>query len=532
MRTTISPPVFIPSVVILFTVLALAVVFPEVCESVLPALYDGVTVHFGWLYVLSAAVIFGFTIWLIASRHGDLRLGADDEEPAYSDLAWFSMLFSAGIGIGLIFYGVAEPILHAVQPPIGVSGSAAAMDQALPLTYHHWGILPWSIYAVVALSIAYFAYRRGLPIAFRSCFHPILGDRIHGWPGHVVDVLAVLGTLFGLATSLGLGAMSVSAGFHRVFGIADTTGTQLILIALVTLAAIVSLVSGVDKGIKRLSEGNMILAGCLLLFVFIAGPTIDILNTLVQSTGLYLSSFVERAFRTGVSNQGQEGKWILDWTVFYWGWWLSWAPFVGMFIARISRGRTIRQFLVAVLLAPSAVTIVWFSVFGGTALSMEAAGVPLSEAVQANPAVAVYSMLEVLPWAELSSFLTAVAVIIFFVSSSDSASYVVDMLTSGGDPDPPVWQRVFWATAEGLTAGTILYAGGVQALKALQAGVISLALPFCVLMLLLCYSLARALRGDPRYTQAAGEVSGSGDSRLPGGVDGSAPGSSAPESPA
>jgi choline/glycine/proline betaine transport protein len=278
-----------------------------------------------------------------------------------------------------------------------------------------------------------------------------------------------------------------------------------------------------------LSEGNMILAGCLLVFVFVFGPTIDILNSLVQSTGAYVSSLIDQAFRMGAGDPEQEGKWILNWTVFYWGWWLSWAPFVGMFVARISRGRTIREFLLAVLLVPTSVSILWFSVFGGTALSMEAAGVPLSELVQANPAVAVYAMLEELPWSQVSSFLTALAVIIFFVSSSDSASFVVDMLTSGGNPDPPIWQRIFWATAEGATAGVLLYAGGAEVLRALQAGVISLALPFCVLILLLCYSLAKGLRGDPRY---GGAVNVPEDSDHSGEGGGSGPGLSASETPA
>jgi choline/glycine/proline betaine transport protein len=319
--------------------------------------------------------------------------------------------------------------------------------------------------------------------------------------GHSIDILAVFGTLFGLATSLGLGAMSVNAGLHRLFGIDHGTTVQLILIVIITLMAIGSLVTGVDKGIRRVSEANMILAGCLMLFVFLAGPTLDIIHSFVEGLGNYLTNFVHRSFRLGSNDPTGEGKWVKDWTVFYWGWWISWAPFVGIFLARISRGRTIREFLLGVVVAPTLVGFMWFSVFGGTALSMDAAGLPIAEAVQANHATAIYAMLGELPWSTISSALAAIVVTIFFVSSSDSASYVVDMLTSGGHPNPPVRQRIFWACAEGATAGILLYAGGQKVLEALQAGVVSIALPFCALIILLCISLVKGLRTDPAFAK-------------------------------
>lgn len=501
-KNTINPPVFFTSAGLLLAFLVIAVLFPTATADFLPKLYTSVATNFGWFYILSVSGFFIFTLWLLGSRYSGLKLGKDDEEPIFSTLTWFAMLFSAGIGIGLVYYGVAQPILHYTNPPSVEAGSALARQNAVPLTIFHWGVSAWSVFAVTALAIAYFAYRRDLPLTLRSCFYPVLGERIHGWMGHCIDILAVFGTLFGLATSLGLGAMSVSAGFHRLFGFDHSTNTQLILIALITVMAIISLVTGVDKGIRRVSEANMFLAFCLMVFVFVAGPTLEILLTLVDGIGNYISGFAHRSFRLGMADPTGEGKWVQDWTVFYWGWWISWAPFVGIFVARISRGRTIRQFILGVLLAPLLVTILWFSIFGGTALSLEASGADLATSVQADPSTAIYVMLEQLPWATISSFLTAVVVTIFFVSSSDSASFVVDMLTSGGHPDPPIWQRIFWASAEGATAGILLFAGGEKVLQALQAGVVSIALPFCALIILLCFSLVKGLRSDPVFAMA------------------------------
>jgi choline/glycine/proline betaine transport protein len=506
---TLNPPVFFTSAGLLLAVLVAAAIFPSTTVEILPALYDAVAVNFGWFYILSIVGIFCFILWLVSSRYASLKLGKDDDVPSFSTPTWFAMLFSAGMGIGLVFYGVAEPMLHYASPPTGVGGTPEAKSNALALTFHHWGFHAWAIYALLGLAIAYFAYRQDLPLTLRSCFQPLLGDRVHGWIGHWIDILAVIGTLFGLATSLGLGAMSVSVGFNRLFGLPHSTSTQLILIAIITAAATLSLVTGVHKGIRRLSEASMVISAVLLVFVFTFGPTLEILHNLMEGIGVYLSGFVERSFRIGAHDPAGEGKWVRDWTVLYWGWWISWAPFVGMFAARISRGRTIREFILGVLLVPTAVTFVWFGVLGGAALALDAAGAPIAESVTADQATAVYAMLAVLPWPTISSFLAAIVVIIFFVSSSDSASYVVDMLTSGGNPDPPLWQRVFWATAEGATAGVLLYAGGEQVLKALQAGVVSIALPFCLLLVVLCFSLAKGLRSDPRF--AAGPSAHSGE---------------------
>lgn len=494
-RLAVSPPVFFTSAGLLIAMLGFAILKTKQASVVFAELLDGVSTNFGWLYTGSVAVFIAFSIWLLLSPYAALRLGKDDERPEFGTLSWFSMLFSAGMGIGLVFYGVAEPIMHYQAPPTGEGMTTPALRTALPITFFHWGIHAWSVYVLMGLGIAYFAYRKDLPLAIRSCFYPILGERIHGWAGHAIDVVAVFGTLFGLAASLGLGAMQVSAGLNRLFSVPHTLNTQLILIAVITFAATLSLVTGVKKGIRRLSELNMTLAALLMVFVFAVGPTREILDMLVENVGGYIGIMVDRTFRVGAINPAEK-DWAKSWTVFYWGWWIAWCPFVGMFVARISRGRTIREFVLGVLLVPTAVTILWFSVFGGTALQLELAGKGIAEAVSNDVATAIYVTLDQLPIPAVTSMLAASVVAVFFVTSSDSASFVVDMLTSGGHPNPPVWQRVFWATAEGACAAVLLYAGGKKALDALQAAVVSIGLPFCFLLLGLVYGLVKTLRTE------------------------------------
>jgi choline/glycine/proline betaine transport protein len=496
-KSTINPPVFFISGGLLVLFVAFGVLMPKRAASILPAALDWVSTQFGWLYVMAVAFFVVFSLWLMLSRYSSIRLGDDDERPEFSRGTWFAMLFSAGMGIGLVFYGVAEPMMHYATPPGNVDpASERAAQQALPITFFHWGLHAWAIYALMGLSIAYFAYRKKLPLSLRSCFYPLLGERIHGWPGHVIDILAVFGTLFGLATSLGLGAMQVSAGLHYLFGVAHNVTTQLVLIAVITLAATTSLVTGVKKGIRRLSELNLILAGLLMLFVLIVGPTLFIIDSLVENTGRYLTTVFTRTFHLVALND-QDAGWMKSWTLFYWGWWIAWSPFVGMFVARISRGRTIREFILGVLLVPTAVTFVWFSVFGGSALHMELfGGGGIADAVASDVSTAIFVMLHRLPLAGAVSFLAACVVTVFFVTSSDSASFVVDMLTSGGHPNPPVWQRIFWALAEGVCAAVLLYAGGSQALSALQAAVVTIGLPFCIVLIAMCFGLLRSLREE------------------------------------
>jgi choline/glycine/proline betaine transport protein len=385
-------------------------------------------------------------------------------------------------------------MMHYTSPPAGAARSAEAAARSLPITFFHWGIHAWSIYALMGLGIAFFAYRRQQPLAIRSCFHALLGDRIHGPFGHLVDILAVFGTLFGLATSLGLGAKQISAGLHHLFDLPHSLKTQLLLIAIITCAATISLVTGVKRGIRRLSELNMLLAALLMLFVFLVGPTGYLLRSLFDNIVGYAGELASRTFYVWVQNE-QEAGWTRDWTLFYWGWWIAWAPFVGMFIARVSRGRTIREFILGVLLAPTGLTFAWLTVFGSTAIHLELDGGGIAKAVSRDVSTAIYVMLAELPLSSVTSLLAASVVAVFFVTSSDSASFVVDMLTSGGHPNPPVWQRIFWATAEGACAAVLLYSGS-GTLKALQAGVVSIGLPFCLVLIALAFSVLKGLRQE------------------------------------
>ena len=490
----VNPPVFFISGALLIAFVAYGSLFTEQAQVVFPKLLSFVASRFGAFYLLIVASFVGFAIWLLISPYSRVRLGGDDERPAYSTATWFSMLFSAGMGIGLLFYSVAEPINHYVAPPDGEPRSMEAARRALSITFFHWGLHAWTIYVVMGLAIAYFSYRRGLPLALRSTLYPLLGQRVFGWPGHVVDILAVFGTLFGLATSLGLGSMQINAGLAHLFGVPQSTNVQLILIAVITGAATISLVTGVDKGIRRLSELNMILALILMLFVFAVGPTTAIIDGFTDSLGRYLSDFVGRTFRLDPLS---ENPWYRNNTLFYWGWWIAWAPFVGMFIARISRGRTIGEFVLGVTLVPTFVTFLWLSVFGQSALHLEViqdAGI--ANAVAESTPTAIFVMLESLPLGSVTCFVAIALVAVFFVTSSDSASFVVDMLTSGGIPDPPIWQRVFWAVSEGTVAAVLLMASGRSGLKALQAAVVCIGAPFALVMVAMMASLVFGLRSE------------------------------------
>lgn len=512
----VNPPVFFTSGGLLIAFIAFGVLFTEQANALFSALLSGVSSHFGWLYVLSVAFFILFCGWLLLSRYAHIRLGDDDDRPEFHTLTWFSMLFSAGMGIGLVFFGVAEPISHYNTTPADLVGTPQAAARAMSITFFHWGLHAWAIYVLMGLGIAYFAFRKKLPLAIRSCFYPLLGERIHGPVGHIIDILAVCGTLFGLATSLGLGAKQISAGLFFLFAIPRGITTQLVLIAVITACATVSLVTGVDKGIRRLSELNMILAALLMLFVLAVGPTQYVVNSFVENIGRYLTSIVPRTFYLAAFDQarveageGLEARGsalVSGWTLFYWGWWIAWSPFVGMFVARISRGRTIREFVLGVLLVPTSVTFLWLTVFGNTALYEELFGAGGLAAAVAKPHgadTAIYLMLQDLPFAQVTSLLAAAVVAVFFVTSSDSASFVVDMITSGGNPDPPVWQRVFWALAEGACAAVLLYAGGEAALGALQAAVVSAGLPFCVVLIGICINLVIALREESPVMRTA-----------------------------
>jgi choline/glycine/proline betaine transport protein len=491
-RIAINPPVFIASATLTLLIVGLTVLMPEPASALFAAVQAWVVDRAGWFYVLAVAGFLVFVVALAASGFGRIRLGPDHSRPDYSYTSWFAMLFSAGMGIGLMFFGVAEPLMHYANPPTGDAATAEAARQAMRITFFHWGVHAWAIYAVVALSLAYFSFRHRLPLTIRSSLYPLIGERIHGPIGHAVDTFAVLGTLFGVATSLGFGVIQVNTGLNYLFDVPVGAGVQMALIAGITLIATGSVAAGLDSGIRRVSEFNMILAAALLLFVLLAGPTVFLLQTLVQNTGMYLSNLFSMTFNLYAY---EPSGWVGGWTLFYWGWWIAWSPFVGMFIARISRGRTIREFVVGVLLVPLGFTFMWMTFFGGSALHlvMVDGAQALSDAVAADTSVALFKFFEYLPLSTLASLLATVLVVTFFVTSSDSGSLVVDMLTSGGRDDAPVWQRVFWALLEGAVAAVLLAAGG---LAALQSATIASALPFTVVMVLMAWGLLRALRVD------------------------------------
>jgi BCCT family betaine/carnitine transporter len=427
---------------------------------------------------------------------GKIRLGGEDAKPEFSMLSWFCMLFAAGMGIGLIFWCVAEPIAYYTDwwgTPLNVAArTPESAEAAMAATIFHWGLHPWAIYCVVGLSLAFFAYNKGLPLTIRSTFYPLLGERCWGYLGHLIDTLAVLATLFGLATSLGLGAKQAASGLSFLFGIESTINVQIGIIVGVTFIAIISVVRGLEGGVKVLSNLNMALAAFLLLFVFCLGPTLTIVQTFASTLVNYVESIVPLSNWMGRDDE----KFLHGWTVFYWAWWVSWSPFVGMFIARISRGRTVREFIIAVLLVPTLVALVWMSTFGGSALEQAQQGVGSLANGIGEVSLAMFQMLENLPVAQFTSGLAIILVLVFFITSSDSGSLVIDSITAGGKLDAPVAQRVFWAALEGLIAGVLLYGGGSQALNALQAGAISAGLPFTVVLLFMCVALYLGLSSE------------------------------------
>ncbi|MGE6776387.1 BCCT family transporter [Vreelandella titanicae] len=501
--------VFVVSALASAIFIVLTLLFPERAESVFQSIVAFSTGTLDWYFMILVDFFILFCLALVVLPYGSVRLGGADARPDHSYLSWFAMLFTAGIGIGLLFFGVLEPVYHAnvslplgVESPFGADGelnpAAIADASALGLagTYLHWGIHGWAVYIVMALALGLFTYNKGLPFSIRSAFFPILGERVWGWWGHVIDILAVFSTLFGLATSLGLGAQQANAGMNFVFGLEVSTLTQVIVIILVTAVALVSVWRGLEGGLKKLSEINMILAVLFFFFVLFAGPTLLALSGFWSGLTTYVMDFIPLSAPFG----REDDAYRQSWTIFYWAWWISWAPFVGMFIARVSRGRTVREFILCVLLVPSMFIFIWMGVFGSTALEQlyaDPAGSLVKEYVIDNyrPELSLFGMLNELPLTGLMSTLGIVLALIFFVTSSDSGSLVIDTITAGGKIDAPRPQRMFWAVIEGLIAIVLLIGGG---LTALQAGVTATAIPFSIVMLLLCYSIIKALNGELR----------------------------------
>ncbi|OZB06767.1 MAG: choline transporter [Idiomarina sp. 34-48-12] len=489
-NSAILVPVFIPAVAVIALLVIGTLSSPELAGELFSDVLAWITTDFGWFYMLAVAIFLVFIVVVAISKWGRIKLGPDHAEPEYSFPAWFAMLFSAGYGIALLFFGVAEPVLHYASPPVGAAQTVDSAKQAMQIAYFHWGFHIWAIYGLVGLVLAYFSFRHGLPLSMRSTLYPMIGEKIHGPAGHAVDTFAILGTMFGIATTLGLSVIQINAGLNYLWpDIPISTTVQLIAIAVITVFAIMSVVAGLDKGVKRLSYVNMVLVLFILLFVFFAGPTVHILETYLQNTGSYLNNIVERTFNLQAYSRSD---WIGNWTLFIFGWTIAWAPFVGLFIAKISRGRTIRQFVFGVMFVPTMFTFFWFSVFGDTALNMimNEGYTTLITEVQNDEAIALFKLYERLPWTNILSFATVILIITFFVTSSDSGSLVIDSLASGGITETPVWQRVFWASAEGVVAGVLLLAGG---LGALQTASIASALPFAVIILIAAFGMWRAL---------------------------------------
>ena len=484
-----EPWVFLPAAAVVIAFVAFGAIYTDTAQALFDSLQSSIVETFGWFYILAATTLLGFSLWLAVSRYGNIRLGGNDSRPEFSYAAWFSMLLSAGMGIGIVFFGAAEPMLHYLDPPHAEGSSPGALREAMRYTYYHWGLHPWAIYATLALPLAYFHFRHDLPLAPRSLLYPLLGKRIYGFAGHTVDVLCTVGTLFGVATSLGLGAIQVNAGFERLFGMPQGLASQLWLIAGITTVATISVVSGLHRGIRFLSMFNIGLATVIFALVLVAGPTVYILEVFLEGIGRYLQKLPAMSFDT---NPGGTDGWHERWTLFYWSWWISWSPFVGVFVARVSKGRTIREFLATALLVPTLGSFIWFAALGGTGLdTMINGGGSVADLVRDNEALALFAVLDTLPFTQLSWALATLLVIVFFVTSSDSGSFVDDMVTSGGHPNPPRLQRVFWAVAEGTVAAVLLYAGGLTALRSAS---LATGLPIAVFLLVAAVGLLRALR--------------------------------------
>ena len=494
-----------------FTISALVVLFfvfitlalQEQVAPLFTGIFNFLTTNLSWFFIFAANIFVLLTLVLIFTPLGKVRLGGQDATPDFSYPGWFAMLFAAGMGIGLMYFGVSEPLGHfnaALSGPVMENGvridwaplggaegdAAAAASLGMAATIFHWGLHPWAIYAIVALALALFSFNKGLPLTMRSVFYPILGERVWGWPGHIIDILAVFATLFGLATSLGLGATQATNGLNDLFGIPNTNTTMVVLIVAITLVAMGSVVLGVDKGVQRLSQLNIALALLLLLFVIVVGPTLLILTGFFQNLGSYITHLPALAMPFG----REDTNFVSGWTAFYWAWWISWSPFVGMFIARVSRGRTVREFLISVLLVPSLVSVLWMTAFGGTAISQTLQGVFAD-----SPVDELFIMLSGLPLTQITSFIAIVLVLVFFITSSDSGSLVIDSITSGGKVNAPTSQRIFWAIIEGAIAIALLLGGG---LAALQAMAVSTGLPFTLVLLVGCYAIVKGLLSEPR----------------------------------
>lgn len=500
--------VFSFSAIVIVFFVCFTLIFQDRAQDVFQGIFDYLTQNFSWAYLLGANIFLLVSVVLIFTPLAKVRLGGADASPDFTYRGWFAMLFAAGMGIGLMFYAVSEPLGHfetamggtVVEadgsrsdwaPLGGAEGDAQGAERlSMASTIFHWGLHPWAIYSVVALALALFSFNKGLPLTIRSIFYPIFGEKVWGWRGHIIDVVAVFATLFGLTTSLGIGAQQAAAGLSDMFGLPEGDTTMVLLILGITAVALLSIIAGVDKGVRRLSEVNLVFAALLMLFVIVVGPTLAIFTGFFQNLGSYAVNFPALAMPFG----REDANFSQGWTAFYWSWWIAWSPFVGMFIARVSRGRTVREFLIAVLLVPSTVSVLWMSTFGGTALD-QYLNQGYEAAMNADLELQLFRVLGELPLAEITSFIAICLVIVFFITSSDSGSLVLDTITAGGKVDAPKPQRIFWALIEGILAIALLLGGG---LVALQSMAVSMGLPITIILLAGCFAIIQGLRSEPK----------------------------------
>ncbi|MDX9871479.1 MAG: BCCT family transporter [Clostridia bacterium] len=484
--------VFVLSLVLVLPLIIMGIYSPSLLDELSSAVYATIISHFGWLYLLAVFSFLLFCIALAFSRFGNIKLGRDDEKPDYNYFSWFSMLFAAGLAIGLVFFGVGEPLSHYSNPPGQIAAyTGEAAVYAMRYSFFHWGLNGWAVYAIMSLSIAYFTFRRGMKPLISSCFYPLMGDRIYGLPGKIIDVLAVVATLFGVVTSLGLGAIQINSGLVHILGWPDDTLSSLVIIAIVTALFLISSSLGLDSGIQVLSKLNVLIAMLLLALVFILGPASYILNVFTSTLGGYLHGLLAMSLDV---NPFTGYEWTRDWTLFYWAWWISWAPFVGIFVARISRGRTIKEFILGILLVPTLITFIWFSVFGGAALHLQQiGGVDVAQVAVNDISRCLFIVFEYYPLGGFLSALTIILLIVFFTTSADSATFVLGMLTSDGHLSPPLSKKITWGLMEGGFAVVLLLSGGLDALRRMTVNV---ALPFTIVMILMCWNLYKALREE------------------------------------
>ncbi|TDQ33789.1 glycine betaine uptake BCCT transporter [Aureibacillus halotolerans] len=485
--------VFIISLIITSIFILWGVFFRDNLASVTNFLYGGTIDHLGWVYLVASLFFVVFSVFILFSKYGDIRLGKKTDRPDFKTPSWLAMLFGAGMGIGIVYWSVAEPVTHYTNPPTGEGFTTEAANTAMKYTFFHWGLDPWAIYTVIGLALAFFQYNKKLPAAISSVFYPVLGDRIYGPVGKSIDILSVFATVFGIATSLGLGAMQVTAGMHHIFGAPNTLVVQLIVIAVATVIFTISINTGLEKGIQFLSNAAMALSFLIMLLILIVGPTLTIVKTFMNTTGLYLTDYLQMSLRQTPFGGGEE--WLASWTLFYWAWWIAWAPFVGMFIARVSRGRTVREFVLGVLIVPTLGTMLWMSIFGGSALELvhNGANGELATYIADNINLSIFTFFEQLPLGFFLSIVGFAVVVIYYITVADTATFVLGMLSERGTLNPSNKIKVTWGVIQSAVAAVLLFAGG---LEVLQTASLIAALPFALIMVLMCFSLLKGLKSE------------------------------------